>query len=521
MYPAVLDRYNNMYKKLKLIFFLLLFFFIFQYSTFAFIFSPPIVDLNIPAGGSKEFTLTVINESEESINLRLYLTDIKRTSNGELQFPSAGTMKYSCAKDITLELKSITVPPLEKIEVKVKINLPYHAQGGKYAVIMCEEVSEQVNDGIVVAPRWRIGSVVRVMVMGRQKKGFRIGEIIHHPPSKKEGRRFIIPIRNNGNIHLNEGKGYLLTMDKDKRIVERILLNVNNMIFPESEVHFTLVSNRSLPQGEYITKATIEFQGIRTISKEQKFAVESDMNVDGKHEENFLNLEIVPPEVTLSLPSGGYRTVGLRIKNQEDLPFQLQMEFKDISYNNKGEPQLLDFGSTPYTLKDIITITPKEFLLAPLRGMRNVRFSFTIPRTISGGLYGTLIIKAHSVGKGFILSGEKEVDIAVSITNTEKPSLKINKVNITPNEKQIHIFLELFNDGNILLKPEGEVKISNMQFEEVRRSSFERLSVLPGRSLELISTCSSLPSGRYKVTIKIDYGIKDSILFWNEEIKIK
>jgi hypothetical protein len=501
---------------------LLLLSFFSPFRASAVILGPPVIDLDIPAGGTKEVVLTVINDSEETLSFHLYTTDVAKTKEGELVFPEAGTTKHSCAGDITLEQEDLLLEPMERKDVNAVIEVPFNAEGGRYAMIMCEMASseQETEEGIVITPRWRIGSVIRITVLGRENKQVTIDEVAYHPASGEKGEKLTVTINNRGNIHVSDGKGYVAVMNGDKRIVERLPLNVEHMIFPESELELTLVPKRRLRQGDYVALATIDFQGRRAFSKEEPITVETNGASEGAEDSESLYFTIEPGVVDLTVPGGGYRTLGIKIKNDEDVSFTINVELTDIFYDTDGNVQSLEVGMTPYSLKGIISVEPAEFILDAER-TKYVRLAFSVPKTKTGGVYGKLVFNARSTSDEFILSGEKEVEVALVVSGTAERSAKINNVDIATHGNLIHVDVELTNDGNVFLKPGGEAKISDMKFDEVRKLAFTELAVMPGNRVKMRASCPVLPSGKYKVTITLNYGTEEENLFWSEEIEIK
>jgi hypothetical protein len=477
------------------------------------------------SGGTRGFILTVINEDETEAHFRLYITDIMKTSKGELQFPPPGSTTYSCANDIWLETASFHLPPYGKKEIRGTVSLPSRALGGRYAMVMCELVPEEVaSEGIVIAPRWRIGSIIKATVMGTERNKVNIAKFAHFPPSEKNGRKFIVTVANEGNVCIKGGKGNMSIVDNKKRIVQRLTLEAEKTIFPESEEEITVFTKRPLPAGQYTAVAAIEYQGkIRSPSKEINFIVEEEKFSEVKISDDQAQIGIIiePKTIELEMPQGSFRTSALTISNQEEFSFNIKIEMKDISYTDQGEEKLLELGKTAYSLKEIAIVEPKEFIITP-HGKKNIRVALSIPKSSIGGLYGKLIFNCHSINKDYIFSGRKEVAIAIAISKTIRKAGKIDDVKVIfQKDEGIECALKFQNNSNVLLKPKGEVKIENMGFKEVAKALLGEVTVMPGEIVNMRANCPQLPAGKYNVIVNIKYGEKEEKLFWNGEIRVK
>ncbi len=76
-------------------------------------------------------------------------------------------------------------------------------------MVMCEVVTEQSEDeGIVIAPRWRIGSIIRATVSGRVRREAEVSQITYHEATDTDLGGFMVTLSNPGNIHLIDGEAY-------------------------------------------------------------------------------------------------------------------------------------------------------------------------------------------------------------------------------------------------------------------------------------------------------------------------
>ncbi|MDI6791771.1 MAG: hypothetical protein QME81_02725 [bacterium] len=497
----------------------------------AIILGPPIVEMNIPAGATRETTLTVVNDSAEELNFRLYTTDLTKNREGKLEFPDLGSTKYSCAKGIRLETQYLHLLPNEKKEIKAEISIPGSASGSAYAAVMCEAIIEQrPTKGINITPRWRMGSLIVITIPGRIREQVQINNISYQPPTEKEGRRFLCTVANMGNILVKKGLGYLSIMDEHKRIIERIKLSVEQAIFPETEYDIILSPKRHCQPGTYTASASIHFQEISAVSKEFKFRIEEEKDSikreassETSANASTIALEVTPAQIKVEIPPGGYRSVPLRLKNEEMETLKIKAELGDISYDREGKIRYLKAGQTPYSLNNILKIRPEEVILNP-GGEKGINLMFKVDKEKAGGLYGSLILTIESVETEYILSEQQKVKIEALVSKTIKEAGELGEVEITPGKKKIDLKVAFLNEGNVALNPRGEAKIMYRNLQEVGKVLFKEHPVMPGDVVEMRASYhspeKSLSSGKYTVSIKIDYNEKES-LYTKEEFRIK
>lgn len=521
---------NGGWIMLSRLIFLLFFFFLFPNLALCFIFSPPVVELDIPTGGTREFTLTLINDSSETTLFHLYTTDIVKTKEGRLEFPPPGTVKYSCAKNIELDTSYLLMSPMSQREIKCKITIPSHASGGQYAMIMAEITTKETpQEGIVVTPRWRIGSIIKVGVMGRTMEKIAITNISYKPPTEKEeDRGFIVTLKNEGNIHLRNGKGFLNVMDNNKRVIQRIPFEVKEMIFPESEFDVKLSLDKYLPPGEYITFATINFDRASAVGKETKFSIKEKEAVDKEASSisaPAIVFKIEPTFVKLESPAGGYRTLPLRLKNEEMMKLKIKIIPTDISFDKYGKVSYTEIGKTAYSLANCLKVTPMELVLNP-RSENTIQLAISTPKDREGGLYGNLLIEIESIGQEYTISDKRNVPIEVIISKTVKEEGKINNVEINPTKEGINILVEFANEGNVALRPEAVVKVKAIRtLNTIAELPFKTQTVMPKNILNLHTTCPYseplLAKGKYEASVEISYGKENKRLFFKKEFEIK
>ncbi len=220
-------------------------------------------------------------------------------------------------------------------------------------------------------------------------------------------------------------------------------------------------------------------------------------------------LSIEPARLELSIPAGRQRGKVVTIDNSDSPdPVHLKIYMEDVVFLPDGTTDYPPAGSTEYSCSKWIKVIPEEIDVPAKRSM-NVRVNVAVPEGARGGYYGMLFFETtptvnNGLGINFRLGGL--VDVSVTGTEERKASL----ANITwdrPNTVEIQVF----NEGNVLIRPKGKIKIFDSRNKRVALADFnpQGWGVLPKSSRVLKAQLKeSLKSGQYRLRAEIDYGTK-------------
>jgi len=133
------------------------------FAQVSFTVSPAILELTVPAGSTREFSLTVFVTSGEKkeAHFRVYATDFRLERDGSIEFFRADTLGRSAAPWIEISPSELVMKPEGRKQIKVKLTIPARALGGYYAAIMVELVPEVPPEAVMgVVRTWRMASIV-------------------------------------------------------------------------------------------------------------------------------------------------------------------------------------------------------------------------------------------------------------------------------------------------------------------------------------------------------------------------
>jgi len=154
-------------------------------------------------GESKDDFVTIVNNSAETLNLKIYAVDAKTTADGAFSPLLENEPKQGVGAWITLPVRELTLKPYEKKEIKFSITIPSNAPVGEHAgaiIIENKNLSYTNQAGVGLNIKERVGVRVYETVPGEKI----IKLILKDLSFKKiDGvYTFVFQLKNEGNIIL-------------------------------------------------------------------------------------------------------------------------------------------------------------------------------------------------------------------------------------------------------------------------------------------------------------------------------
>ncbi len=223
---------------------------------------------------------------------------------------------------------------------------------------------------------------------------------------------------------------------------------------------------------------------------------------------------IEPSRIEMSVSPGQRRGKTILINNtKSDTPLHIKVYAQDVIYLPDGSNEFVPPGSTQWSCADWIDIQPTELDVAAGE-IAKVRISVSVPSDVQGGYYGIIFFETQplyyekGIGINFRLGGF----LALTIRKTEIYQAKLADMEfIQPDE----IDISIFNEGNVLIRPEGKVNIFNDRGKKIKQLDFniQQIGILPGTLRKFkLNLKEPLPEGDYSLKAQIDYGARYLLL---------
>lgn len=225
------------------------------------------------------------------------------------------------------------------------------------------------------------------------------------------------------------------------------------------------------------------------------------------HRAEAFSFSVEPSRVEISVPAGKTRGKTVRVKNLvEDSSTHLKVYFQDVIFKPDGSNDFPEPGSTAWSCAKWLQVVPQEVDLGPGK-FEDVRLSVSVPEGSTGGHYAMVFFETSApyYEQGLGVNFRIGAIVQVTVPDTEVYQAKLADIRIaSPKDFQV----DIFNDGNLLVRPKGKVKVFNEQSKRVAQWDFntQTLGILPKSLRTFHITPAALSAGSYRLKVEIDYG---------------
>lgn len=245
-----------------------------------------------------------------------------------------------------------------------------------------------------------------------------------------------------------------------------------------------------------------------------------------------LKINIDPPRMELSAKPGEEKTGFIVVQNKDEAgSMHVKAYVQDLVYLPDGSNDFLPVGSTPWSLGDGVKIGPTEFDI-PAGKQVMVRYVLSVPEDMKGGKYGVIFFEVVVPPSEFKKAGANvnvRLGSIVLLTakDTEDYKVKLKEINVDApdKEKPLKISCAVYNEGNVLARPNGTVKIIDMNKSVITEFPInqEKSGVLPNTSRTYSAEYAGkepIKKGSYYAQVVLDYG-GPSLLGAQKKFEIK
>ena len=234
-----------------------------------------------------------------------------------------------------------------------------------------------------------------------------------------------------------------------------------------------------------------------------------------------------PLRSDLEATAGSETTQPIRISNGGDDRVQMRASIADWTLTPAGDSVYLKPGGTTWGCGPWLTLSPREFELAP-RSFQLVRYSMKVPpETKEGGYHCVVLLETLPPPKEKLQNVASVVNL-IRVASTiyvtvGKPSIvaKIESLKLAPGVRDGKTVWEIatrfLNEGTTQYRVNGTAEISRLgegsEAAAVRKLEFPGGPVLPGvPRTYLLAVEDALPPGRYLVRAEVDVGLKEKLV---------
>lgn len=225
----------------------------FKQAAYAFSMDPARIELTIAGGRQKGKAVTIDNSrSDQTLHLKVYVTDVIFLPDGTNDFPPAGSTERSCAGWVKIIPEEIDIPAGKTQSVRVNVSVPQGAAGGYYGIVFFESASTSVEGGLNI--NFRVGGLLDVTVANTEVRQAKLTGISFTKPNYID-----VDIFNEGNI-LIRPKGKIKILDSRGKKIKQLDFNPQGWgILPKSLRKFRSELKETLSSAKYRLKLEIDY----------------------------------------------------------------------------------------------------------------------------------------------------------------------------------------------------------------------------------------------------------------------
>jgi hypothetical protein len=471
--------------------------------------SPLVINLEAKPGETSEFEFTLISSStkeEEHIKVSFYQP--AQTLDGGMVYLEPEQEKFPAVEWVNLEENSVLVKRGKNVTIKGNVQVPYGTGGSHTVILMVEPEISKESKGITFRFRYAIRLNIRI-----QSPALRVTADLKEDWGlvKDEQEKPVLRAL----FHNTSAWDYLVSGEATIRnelgmLVERVELlspvALNSgydvtRVYPGSTVeHLAPLNNLSEP-GKYIVRLFFKYSEYGQLIERKEIEIEVGEfefpEVDSKG-----CFSVTPAELNLTLKPGQSKTEVLELATKIEDKFKIEAELIDINQDYE------------YSALEMIKLrTSPQFSLIPKSKGRSV-LTFLASKDIEPGSYhGYLKLTAYSLETEELLT-TKKIPLSVLVEGGYY-DVEINSLYLLREEGGHLISLDLYNNGDVFLTPEVELKIMDQEgnlLDNVILELPEEVSmIMPLKSGRVIGkTEKDIQAGEY--TAQITVNNKDDVL---------
>jgi len=221
-------------------------------------------------GEVKEAKVNVVNQSDQSVEVKIYPVDAVTTKDGAFAPQPEDREKIDVGAWTTISVSELSLEPKETKAVDFTIKVPENAEVGDHmgAIIVQGKEAPAAGEGTTMQVVSRVGARIYLTVPGETIKELELKEFSWK--MEENQAVFYLTLANKGNVRISP-KGKIEIKDKSGQIVDEMKITERE-VFPKDTIVLPTKWEKTMA-GKFIALATVSYDG-KILTKELSFAVE-------------------------------------------------------------------------------------------------------------------------------------------------------------------------------------------------------------------------------------------------------
>jgi hypothetical protein len=237
--------------------------------------SPPLLEISVPPGGKKVYTLTVKNMGDGRVSVRPQIMDLTLSVTGSAMPVEKGTSKWSCADWASMNTSEFALEPGEGQQRDLTFQVPRGTNGGRYCVVIFETKPVEAKAG---EPHISISTRTGTIIMETVSRTVpRSGEVSDLRVRHATGDTMAIAayFQNTSNIHVKI-KPSCIIKSAEGKIIDRVKLDAGTgTVLPDGKRQMTghWANKRKMLPGKYVAEVVVDFRGLKRAVQTVEFGL--------------------------------------------------------------------------------------------------------------------------------------------------------------------------------------------------------------------------------------------------------
>jgi len=223
-------------------------------------------------GEVEEAKVNVVNQSDQSVEVKIYPVDAVTTKDGAFAPQSEDREKVDVGAWITMPVSELSLKPNETKAVDFTIKVPENAEVGDHmgAIIVQSKEAPEAEKGTAMKVASRVGARIYLTVPGEIIKELEFKDFNW---KMEEGQVvFYLTLANGGNVRISP-KGEIEIKDESENAVDKIKITERE-VFPKDTIVLPTKWEKTIV-GKFTALATVNYGTEKNLIKKLSFEVKS------------------------------------------------------------------------------------------------------------------------------------------------------------------------------------------------------------------------------------------------------
>ena len=231
-----------------------------------------------------------------------------------------------------------------------------------------------------------------------------------------------------------------------------------------------------------------------------------------------VSVEVAPLRVELQAQPGATTTQAVTLTNVAGQPVRVKASVADWFLSREGAPQFQEpQEGRPYSAASWVRFAPPEFVLEGGK-QGTVRFTLTVPPGVDPAGYRTGLVfdftpvdRAAGTAARQVLFKSRIATLIYVHVGTPPIAVEMTDLRVRRTAQETQVVATLKNTSRRSIRTKGTLVVYDGAGRTVRELPIPDVPVLPDSEREVavtaIDATNTLPSGDYRVEVKIDVGL--------------